>query len=292
MHTIHDRIPETAASINRARLDVEDPSGEVITLICRFLWRNRSRFQRGHLDFDHPSPPFSRLFLILKGGAEVEAAGRHYRLEPGPFHLLPSGLAFRVHYRDGTEMHGFHLHLFDRTGRSVFSGMNRIMSESLPDVTEMIMRGFAKADLAREFSLIMLLLREAVRPQWTELIDRARRASHFPQLFRFLAENPIAAVRIEDLAALQGVTANALSKRFHRVMGVTLKEFLLTEQMRRAQELLARTDLTVEQLAHRLGHENASYFHRLFRRRCEISPGEYRRKVRARFEVDAGRLRD
>jgi len=292
MFTIHDRIPETATSVNRARLDVEDPSGEVLTLMCRFLWRNRSHFQPDHLDFEHPSPPFSRLFLITEGGAEVEADGHQYRLEPGPFHLLPSGLAFRVHYRPGTRMYGFHLHVFDRTGRSVFEGMNTILSRPAPAIIRMITGGFQKKDLAREFSLLMLLVREAVRPQWDLLVDRARRASHFPQLFRHLAENPIAAVRIEDLASLQGVTANALSKRFHRVMGVPLKEFLLAEQMRRAQEMLTRTDATIEELAHRLGHDNASYFHRLFRRRCGLSPGEYRRQVRARFEGEAGRLRD
>ncbi len=286
MFTIHDHSPEHEPTVNRARIDVRDHSGEVVTLLCCFLLRGHVVFKPGRGDFEHPAPPFSRLFLLRTGHAVVDANGRRFSLGPGPFHLLPNEMAFRVHYRAGTEIFFFHLHAIDRTGRSIFAGREEVLTVEAPQEAKMIRVGFDQHDLAREFSLVMLVLRECVRPRWSELVERARRASLFPEIFRLLAERPIAAMRISELAALQGVTANALSKRFHRVMGITLKKFLLSEQIRRAQELLTRTDLSVEQLASRLGHEHASYFHRLFRRRCGMSPGQYRCRAHAPYDGD------
>lgn len=270
----HDPAPEQWPSTSRMRIDLE--AGDVmVTLICRFLHRNLAHFGK-HLDFDHPMPPFTRVYLFKRGGARVEAAGREFELVPGRIYFLPCHLSFVAHYAPRSELIGFRIHVRDRTGESVFQGVREVLPVEERPLYRALVQNYERHDLFREYSLLMLAVREAIRPVWVDLVERARKATRFERIFQHLGSHPIAATRIEELAALYGVTANALSKRFHRVMGIPLKEFLIREQIRRAQELLLRTDRSIEEIAYDLGHESPNYFHRLFRNRCGVSPGRYR----------------
>lgn len=75
-----------------------------------------------------------------------------------------------------------------------------------------------------------------------------------------------------DLASLNGAT--------RILMGITLRQLYRTYMNMRAQELLARTDLPVEEVAHRCGCPFQSSFSRGFKRRNGIYPTEYRQAHR------------
>ncbi|MET9799214.1 AraC family transcriptional regulator [Streptomyces sp. NPDC006368] len=74
-----------------------------------------------------------------------------------------------------------------------------------------------------------------------------------------------------------GVTAGYLAEAVKAATGRTPGGLIREARTHEAKRLLARTDLTVRQVAHRTGIADPAYFCRFFRRETGLSPGEFRR---------------
>lgn len=69
-----------------------------------------------------------------------------------------------------------------------------------------------------------------------------------------------------------------LSKTVKELFGKGFKELVTDERMRRAEELICKTDMSVASVIRSVGYDNESYFHREFKRRFGSTPREMRRK--------------
>ncbi|MBY8850498.1 helix-turn-helix domain-containing protein [Saccharothrix sp. MB29] len=74
-----------------------------------------------------------------------------------------------------------------------------------------------------------------------------------------------------------GVTPGHLTEVVKAATGRTPSQLVREARTREAQRLLARTDLSVRQVAGRVGFADPAYFCRFFRREAGTSPGEFRR---------------
>ena len=78
------------------------------------------------------------------------------------------------------------------------------------------------------------------------------------------------------------VPAAALSRALTHVTGRATKDLILDRVMLEAARLLRFTDLTVGEVARRVGFEDPLYFSRAFKRRHHESPQAYRDRVRGK----------
>lgn len=83
-----------------------------------------------------------------------------------------------------------------------------------------------------------------------------------------------------DLAGELGISAAQLARRFKTTHGVTPAQYLRGVRLRRARELLAETDATLQTIAERTGYRSAFYLSRVFSRETGQSPSQYRQAVR------------
>ncbi|WP_026316202.1 helix-turn-helix transcriptional regulator [Actinokineospora enzanensis] len=74
-----------------------------------------------------------------------------------------------------------------------------------------------------------------------------------------------------------GVTPGYLTEAVKAATGRTPSELVREARAHEAKRLLVRTDLTVRQIAGRVGFADAAYFCRFFRRETGVSPGDFRR---------------
>ena len=74
----------------------------------------------------------------------------------------------------------------------------------------------------------------------------------------------------------------ALSRALAHVTGRATKDLILDRVMLEAARLLRFTDLSVGEVAHRVGYDDPLYFSRAFKRRHEQSPQAYRDAVRGK----------
>lgn len=86
---------------------------------------------------------------------------------------------------------------------------------------------------------------------------------------------------VVDLARQANTSPRHLGRQFRSVTGQTPLQWLLTQRVRRAQELLEGTDKSVEAVAAATGMGTATTLRRHFKRMVGVPPDTYRRSFRA-----------
>ncbi len=88
-------------------------------------------------------------------------------------------------------------------------------------------------------------------------------------------------IGLDDLAEAAGLSANHFLRVFKLATGETPYHFLRNRRLERARQLLADDSMPLAQLALECGFANQAHFTAAFSRELGISPGRYRRAVRA-----------
>jgi transcriptional regulator GlxA family with amidase domain len=84
-------------------------------------------------------------------------------------------------------------------------------------------------------------------------------------------------LQLEDIARQAAMSTRTLSRRFLEQTGTTPLQWLLAQRVRRAQELLETTALSIEQVATAAGFGSAAAFRDRFSKLVGASPQVYRR---------------
>lgn len=81
---------------------------------------------------------------------------------------------------------------------------------------------------------------------------------------------------LTELAAREHYAVTALSRLIRARTGKTYTELVQDKRLSQAAWLLRNTDRKVDEIAHSVGYENLSYFHRIFAARFDCSPKHFR----------------
>ena len=81
---------------------------------------------------------------------------------------------------------------------------------------------------------------------------------------------------LSDFSAAHGVDIYTMSRLIRRRTGRTFKDLLIEKRMGEAAYLLTQTNIAVTDIAHLVGYENTSFFHRQFKGLYGVSPRELR----------------
>lgn len=102
-------------------------------------------------------------------------------------------------------------------------------------------------------------------PEW---LNQVLRKIHSPEYI---------ACQASDVYRLAGYSPPVVIRDFRKYTGETVIAYLTRVKMESAKRLLTSTDLTVLEIAGRLGYNSVSHFNRLFHAATEVSPQQYRR---------------
>ncbi|KUL24611.1 helix-turn-helix domain-containing protein [Streptomyces regalis] len=87
---------------------------------------------------------------------------------------------------------------------------------------------------------------------------------------------------VQDLAREARMSSRHLGRHFKAATGTTPLQWLLTQRIRRAQELLERTDDSIDTIATATGMGTSTTLRRHFNRTVGVPPDTYRRTFRSR----------
>ncbi|WP_315373425.1 helix-turn-helix transcriptional regulator, partial [Paenibacillus xylanexedens] len=87
-------------------------------------------------------------------------------------------------------------------------------------------------------------------------------------------------ISLQELAQRLALSPVQLTRRFREAFQETPSGYLKRVRLKKAQNLLADSSLTLNQIAERCGYENGFYLSRVFSKTLGISPSEYRRRHR------------
>ena len=88
--------------------------------------------------------------------------------------------------------------------------------------------------------------------------------------------SPVAA-----MVRLSGLAERSFKRRFQQATGMAPLEYVHTLRLEEAKQMLEAGNQPIETIANEIGYEDAGFFSRLFRRKVNLTPAQYRRRFGA-----------
>lgn len=83
---------------------------------------------------------------------------------------------------------------------------------------------------------------------------------------------------LDTLADLQHISKFHLAHEFKKYVGMPVNEYIICARLSYAKELLRFSELSVNEIADRIGISQSSYFIRIFKERESMTPNQFRRR--------------
>ena len=234
------------------------------------------RYGQGYYDFDEGSMVFTAPNQIV-GNTAIYTGNEGYSLIFHQDFLQGYPLAAKIkHYGFFSYASNEALHLSEQE-RTTVSSIFTIIQEELNSRID---------DFSHEVVIaqIELLLSYAKRFYKRQFLTRQAASSDLLQQLEerlniyFREEKPVnqGVLTVQYLAEQLNYTPNYLSDMLRSLTGLNAQQHIHEKLIERSKELLSTTELTVGEVAYRLGFEHPQSFSRLFKTKTRLSPAQFR----------------
>lgn len=224
--------------------------------------------------------PFNRLYLIREGKGLLSAGDHHVILKPGKAYLLPAGLPCSYSCEGTLSLLFFH---FDLLRADQSDLMERVHCLPVADYARERIdwlrsictgSGYSHAfRIMNSIQGILLEMSEHYPLCWDDLPTYSTCVEQtISQIHRELS----AQLRIETLAKSRFISPSYLSRQFRQEVGIPIKRYIQMQLINTAQWQLSNTNTSIEKISSDLGFCNQFYFSEFFKKRCRVSPLQYR----------------
>lgn len=220
------------------------------------------------------SRPDHGFLLPTKGRIRFELADTHITASPGDLIYLPKGIRYEacippefgktedylINFDTDTPLSGLPdrpVKLFCGESHDLLTLFNRIIQPGQPTTFHTMGLFYLLLDKIAELYLTQTLKR-------TSFLQRAEAL--------LTGQNDLS---IRQIAELCGVSESGLRSHFRQVYGTSPQQYRMNSKISRARYLLEATDLSVCQIADRLGFYDEAYFCKMFRKNVGCSPKQY-----------------
>ena len=100
---------------------------------------------------------------------------------------------------------------------------------------------------------------------------------------KFIDENFVNELKLEDIAKQVSLSPIYFHHRFRNATGRTPHDYVLEKRIKKAENLLVTTTLSISQIAYECGFSSQSYFTYAFKRHKGVSPREYVKQAYERY---------
>jgi len=102
---------------------------------------------------------------------------------------------------------------------------------------------------------------------------------HIATAVRYIREHALHGVSIDDVVNRVPLSRSTLQRRFRKLLGYTIHDEILRIRIRRAQELLAETELSMEEITEKVGFSHRQYLGEVFREKTGETLAGFRRRA-------------
>ena len=96
----------------------------------------------------------------------------------------------------------------------------------------------------------------------------------------YIAKNYMDELRLAQLAEIAGMSPSAFSRFFKLHTGRNLSDYIIDIRLGYAARMLVDTSRSISEISYACGFNNLSNFNRIFKRKKECSPSEFRENYR------------
>lgn len=207
--------------------------------------------------------------------ATIEAAGAQFPLQPGRAALFPPGVEKTYHFVESSHHYCAH---FSFPGQQEGEALTRLPAltdfdgdQSLVDqMFEEMIAVLSEDPLRAEVLLWSLLLR--LQDAGQGRADERQMHPAVRKACRWIEQDLARPIDIPDLARRSRFSHNHLIRLFREAHGMTIRDYIRTRRVARAEHLLQHTDLAIKQIAANTGWPDLQVFNKQIRRAFGVSP--------------------
>lgn len=256
----------------------------------RLLYYHFARLDPPQWRFPGRQSSFWRFYCNDQDGAWIEHAGQQYALEQGRLYFIPAGVRFSANLLQRIG----HLYVhFDLLGlpyqiqqecfatpiclpaRPALEQEVALLRAALEQrEIDLLMQFRIKAILYDGLSLCLQSLPEAQvqrYPQLSEAIEPIAPA------LQYIEANLGTSLPNHVLAGLCHMNTDYFIRRFRVITGRTPVRYIQEQRVKRAEQQLLMTSMSIEQIAAENGFGSRHYFTRIFTGHLGVSPAAYRK---------------
>lgn len=142
---------------------------------------------------------------------------------------------------------------------------------------------FAGVEAAMQVARLNLIDWHAIGQQPFARLARSRQVDDaaIARCQEWIAQNYRESAPVAAMVRLSGLAERTFKRRFELATGMSPLEYTHTLRLEEAKQMLESGDQPIEAVANEVGYEDAGFFTRLFRRKVNLTPAQYRRRFGA-----------
>lgn len=141
-----------------------------------------------------------------------------------------------------------------------------------------LMDSISKATIKNLVARILLLLYRTENNPDHEVPLTEKNDIRLQNSINYIVRNYAEPITLEECARIAYMSPSHFSRLFHRLTSMSFKEYLNQLRVQKACELLKQGDLSITDLAMRVGFNSSSYFSQVFKEINGVSPLAYRKQ--------------
>lgn len=228
-------------------------------------------------------------FWVLEGECFLHIDSESYIVRPGQLAYLPKGKMRS--YTHASEHFSMYEMAFDvkANGEEIMELLGLTEHDfvvDIPDIEEMssLFESSHRKELKKNplydvawcahiLDIIRIYAEERKKQSGEESII-------FKPVLEYMSRNIDKTLKNEELASIVHMQHTYFIKKFRKIYGIPPMAYFNRMKMYKAMGMLVGTTLTIEEISRKTGIFDTSYFSRIFKKHCGVSPTEYRAEFR------------
>jgi AraC-like DNA-binding protein len=254
------------------------------------------------MDIDHYHP-YYEIYYLLTGSRIYFIEDRSYSVEQGDLVFIGKEMLHRTMQAGDSTHERVIVHCSDEWLRGIGTGLEGMFARLFEADIRVLRLPRQESLIAESAVRAMRLEAETREPGYPVAIRHAvagllllcgrYAAKHQPEPFRHVS--PLHAkiseivryinghydepLRLADLSERFFISPHYLSRMFKEVTGFVYTDYVVLTRVKEAQRLLRQSELSISDVAEKVGFDNFSHFGKTFKRVTSMSPREYRKTM-------------
>lgn len=161
---------------------------------------------------------------------------------------------------------------------------------SAPQISEKVVRAFhqlrSATNSAEVLGWTLVALSDLMQQLELVPIKNQDGFSLAPRVIAYINDNYQKPLSINHLAKVFGYSASYITHIFYEQLKVPFRSYLTAVRSEHAAELIRSTDKNLTEIAFECGYNSLNTFCRCFKKRFDLTPTEYKKKVRKKKDAE------
>ena len=263
------RLPDKFYKERKLEHLVENQTSYTLNNASMHVFETHLQAEKVLLQFDQPV-----LASMLIGKKVMHLRDKKsFNFLPGESLILPSNEVESMPKHDGSEWALMDYNYHFTNDASIYGIIQRLLylfTENHPS------KDFFVDNMLQE--LIIRILQGNTREKYAQNASKISSNNRLAYVIEYISQHLHEPLTVGELSKKAYMSESHFHKTFKDELGVTPIDYINSERIKMAINLLKNPDRKIKEVYMECGFENRSYFNRLFKRKIHVSPGEYQSK--------------